>query len=155
MRADRVALQAWAQKHEGERMDAELALKCPACDGWYPIVDDYLQVTGELAEANDTQYTLVSDELGCVQTAVPRQYLLMAHYVSKDTPLRIYGSLQEAVAIATDLEGEDHHRLRDAFPEAISPLDAPDFCGFAVLLVREDGTVGQAVEAFDRDPDAI
>ena len=83
------------------------------------------------------------------------KYLLMAHYVSKDIPLRIYGSLPEAVAVAINLEGEDHHKLRDAFPEVISPLDAPDFCGFAVLLVREDGTVGQAVETFDREPDAI
>ena len=47
------ALLAWAQKHEGERMDAELAEKCPACEGWYPIVDDYLEITGELAEAFD------------------------------------------------------------------------------------------------------
>ena len=84
-----------------------------------------------------------------------QRYLLMAHYVSKDIPLRIYDVLGEAVVVATDLEGEDHHRLRDAFPESISPLDAPDFCGFTILLVREDGTVGQAVETFDREPDAI
>ena len=83
------------------------------------------------------------------------RFLLMAHYVSKDIPLRIYDVMGEAVVVATDLEGEDHYRLRDAFPEAISPMDAPDFCGFAVLLVREDGTVGQAVETFDREPDAI
>ena len=83
------------------------------------------------------------------------RFLLMAHYVSKDIPLRIYDVLGEAVVVATDLEGEDHYRLRDAFPEAISPMDAPDFCGFAVLLVREDGTVGHAVETFGREPDAI
>ena len=83
------------------------------------------------------------------------KYLLMAHYVAKDVPLRIYSSLPEAVAVATDLEGEDHCRLCYAFPEAVSLLDAPDFCGFAVLLVHEDGTVGQAVETFDRTPDAI
>ena len=83
------------------------------------------------------------------------RYLLMAHYVSKDIPLRIYGTLSEAYFVATDLEGEDHCRLRDAFPETVSPLDAPDFCGFAILLIMADGTVGQAVETFDRDPDAI
>ena len=83
------------------------------------------------------------------------KYLLMAHYVAKDVPLRIYSSLPEAVAVATDLEGEDHYRLRDAFPGAVSPLDAPDFCGFSVLEVQPDGTVGQAVETFDRTPDAI
>jgi hypothetical protein len=32
-------------------------------------------------------YQLVSDELGCVQTAVRREYLLMARYVSHDQPL--------------------------------------------------------------------
>lgn len=84
-----------------------------------------------------------------------QRYLLMAQYVSRDIPLRIYDVLGEAVVVATDLEGEDHYRLRDAFPETISPLDAPDFCGFEILLVREDGTVGQAVETFGREPDAI
>ena len=151
----RDTLQAWATAYEGERMDAELAAKCPSCSGWYPIVNDYLQLTGELAEAGDTGYQLVSDELGCVQTAVHRQYLLMARYVSRDQPLRIYGTLQEACAVAVDLEGEDYMLMAAKFNESVSMLDAPDFCGFEVLLVREDGTVGQAVETFDREPDAI
>ena len=155
MNADRVALLAWVQSHEGDRMDAELAAKCPPCLDWYPIVNDYLQLTGELAEAGDTGYQLVSNELCCVQTAVQRQYLLMARYVSHDQPLRIYGTLQQACNVAMSLEGEPYGQMRDAFPEAISPLDAPDFCGFAILLVREDGTVGQAVETFDREADGI
>ena len=154
MKSDRVELQAWAEKHEGERMDAELAAKCPACDGWYPIVDDYLLVTGELAEASDTGYQLVSDELGCMQTKSQRQYLLMARYVSKDIPLRIYNNLPDACAVAMDLDGE-YGQMYRRFVESVSMLDAPDFCGFEVLLVKADGTVGQAVETFDRDPDAI
>ena len=84
-----------------------------------------------------------------------QQYLLMARYVSKDVPLRIYDSLSEAYAVATNLDGEDHYGLRDAFPETVSPLDAPDFCGFEILLIMADGTVGQAVETFGREPDAI
>ena len=156
METERDELQYWLDDHQGERMDAELAAKCPPCEGWYPIVDDYLILSGDMAEADDTRYTLVSDQLGCVQLRANRRYLLMARYVSKDIPLRLYMSLPHAsaCAVAMDLHG-DYSRLRDTFPEVVSSSDAPDFCGFEVLLVREDGTVGLPVETFDREPDAI
>jgi hypothetical protein len=48
-------------------MTVELAATCPACWWWYPIVDADGDLTGDLAEANDTRYTLLSDALGCVQ----------------------------------------------------------------------------------------
>jgi hypothetical protein len=67
MTTERDALQAWLDEHQGEQMTVELAATCPACWWWYPIVDADGDLTGDLAEANDTRYTLVSDALGCVQ----------------------------------------------------------------------------------------
>jgi hypothetical protein len=154
MATERDELQYWLDDHQGEQMDAELAAKCPPCEGWYPIVDDYLILSGDMAEASDTRYTLVSDQLGCVQLRADRRYLLMARYVSKDIPLRLYRRLPDACAVAMDLHG-DYLRMRDTFPEVVRWEDGADFCGFEVLLVREDGTVGLPVETFDREPDAI
>ena len=154
METERDALQHWLDDHQGEQMDARLAAKCPACEGWYPIVDDYLILSGDMAEANDTRYTLVSDQLGCVQLRANRRYLLMARYVSKDVPLRLYPDLPDACITAMGLHG-DYSEMQRQFPEVVSWQDRADFCGFEVLLVREDGTVGLPVETFDREPDAI
>jgi hypothetical protein len=78
----------------------------------------------------------------------------MARYVSKDIPLRLYRRLPDACAVAMDLHG-DYLRLRDAFPEVVRWEDRADFCGFEVLLVREDGIVGLTVEAFYSERDDI
>lgn len=154
MATERDLLQAWIEQHDGDRVDAALANKIPPCEGWYPIVDDYLRLTGELAAADDTQYRLVSDALGCVQLYAERRYLLSARYVNMDLPLRLYLSLPEACAVAMDLEG-DYFKLCRLFSETVSAFYAMDFCGFEVLLVHPDGRVGLAVETFGREPDAI
>jgi len=66
-RTERDSLQDWAQEHIGEHMTPELAATCPCCWGWYPIVDADGDLTGDLAEADDLRYGLLSDALGCVQ----------------------------------------------------------------------------------------
>jgi hypothetical protein len=60
-------LERWAQEHIGEHMTPELAATCPCCWGWYPIVDADGDLTGDLAEADDLRYKLLSDALGCVR----------------------------------------------------------------------------------------
>ena len=66
-RTERDSLQDWAQEHIGEHMTPELAATCPCCWGWYPIVDADGDLTGDLAEADDLRYGLLSDALGCVR----------------------------------------------------------------------------------------
>ena len=66
-RTERDSLQDWAQEHIGEHMTPELAETCPCCWGWYPIVDADGDLTGDLAEADDLRYGLLSDALGCVR----------------------------------------------------------------------------------------
>ena len=66
-RTERDSLQDWAQEHIGEHMTPELAETCPCCWGWYPIVDADGDLTGDLAEADDLRYKLLSDALGCVR----------------------------------------------------------------------------------------
>ena len=66
-RTERDSLQDWAQEHIGEHMTPELAATCPCCWGWYPIVDVDGDLTGDLAEADDLRYGLLSDALGCVR----------------------------------------------------------------------------------------
>ena len=78
----------------------------------------------------------------------------MARYVSKDVPLRLYPDLPDACIAAMGLHG-DYSEMQRQFQEVVSWQDRADFCGFEVLLVREDGTVGLPVETFDREPDAI
>ena len=64
---ERDALQAWVGQHRGERMNVDLAATCPACEGWYPIVDADGDLTGDLAEADDERYAQADDALGCVR----------------------------------------------------------------------------------------
>jgi hypothetical protein len=61
------ALNYWLNIHCYERMTPELAATCPACEGWYPIVDADGDLTGDLAAADDLRYELLSDALGCVR----------------------------------------------------------------------------------------
>ena len=66
-RTERDSLQDWTQEHIGEHMTSELAATCPCCWGWYPIVDADGDLTGDMAEADDLRYGLLSDALGCVR----------------------------------------------------------------------------------------
>ena len=66
-RTDRDALHCWAENHRAERMNVDLAATCPACEGWYPIVDQHGVLTGDLAAADDERYTQADDILGCVR----------------------------------------------------------------------------------------
>jgi len=67
MATERDTLQAWASWYEGHHMTVELAATCPACEGWYPIVDQHGVLTGDLAAADDERYTQADDILGCVR----------------------------------------------------------------------------------------
>ena len=60
-------LERWASWHEGEHMNVDLAATCPACEGWYPIVDADGDLSGYLAEADDERYTQADDALKCVR----------------------------------------------------------------------------------------
>jgi len=64
---DRYALQVWVGEHRGEHMNVDLAATCPACEGWFPIVDQHGVLTGDLAAADDERYTQADDVLGCVR----------------------------------------------------------------------------------------
>ena len=67
METERDALQHWLDDHQGEHMNVDLAATCPACEGWYLIVDADGDLTGYLAEADDERYMQADDVLGCVQ----------------------------------------------------------------------------------------
>ena len=66
MSKDKDALQAWAIEYEGYQLTEELAEKCPACDGWYLVVDESGKLTGEIADAQERGWTQANDVLGCV-----------------------------------------------------------------------------------------
>lgn len=66
MNADRVALFVWAETHEGRQLTRELAAKCPACLGWYLVVDENGKLTGEIADAQERGWSQANEDLGCV-----------------------------------------------------------------------------------------
>ena len=53
--------------YEGWQLTRELAAKCPACLGWYLVVDEDCRITGEIADATEQGWTQADDELGCVR----------------------------------------------------------------------------------------
>jgi hypothetical protein len=72
MSAQRNALLAWATAYEGWQLTRELAAKCPACLGWYLVVDENGKLTGEIADATEQGWTQADDELGCVRREFAR-----------------------------------------------------------------------------------
>ena len=67
-RTERDSLQDWAQEHAGEQLTRELADTAPCCDGWFLLVDEDGDLTGDLADAQDSRkYTACNDALGCVR----------------------------------------------------------------------------------------
>jgi hypothetical protein len=67
-RTERDALQDWAQAHIGEQLTHELADTAPCCEGWFLLVDEDGDLTGDLADAQDSRtYTACNDALGCVR----------------------------------------------------------------------------------------
>ena len=67
-RTERDALQDWAQEHISEQLTRELADTAPCCEGWFLLVDEDGDLTGDLADAQDSRtYTACNDALGCVR----------------------------------------------------------------------------------------
>jgi len=68
-RTERDSLQDWAQEHVGEQLTRELADTAPCCEGWFLLVDEDGDLTGDLADAQDSErkYTACNDALGCVR----------------------------------------------------------------------------------------
>jgi hypothetical protein len=67
-RTERDSLQDWAQAHIGEQLTRELADTAPCCEGWFLLVDEDGDLTGDLADAQDSRtYTACNDALGCVR----------------------------------------------------------------------------------------
>jgi hypothetical protein len=68
-RTERDSLQDWAQEHAGEQLTRELADTAPCCEGWFLLVDEDGDLTGDLADAQDFErkYTACNDALGCVR----------------------------------------------------------------------------------------
>ena len=67
MNTKRDALQEWANEHEGRQLTQELAAKCPACLGWYLVVDENGKLTGDIADAQERGWSQANEDLGYVR----------------------------------------------------------------------------------------